>query len=92
MKPKKLPKEEQDIRGGTKCIVMGWGITHSEDKDGSDKLQMLAVTAVDRKQCKNDYKGDFEITKDMVCAGSMEKNIGTCRVCLNLIKDCLQAL
>ncbi|KAI7796234.1 putative granzyme K-like, partial [Triplophysa rosa] len=79
VKPKKLPKEEQDIRDGTKCTVMGWGVTNSKDKEASDELQMLEVTAVDRKQCNNDYKGDFVITKDMVCAGSMEKNKGTCR-------------
>ncbi|XP_048023250.1 granzyme K-like [Megalobrama amblycephala] len=77
-KPKKIPKKEQDVPPGTKCVVTGWGTTNSNVMEPSDKLQMLEVTVVDRNQCSRDYKSDIVITKDMMCAGNKQEKSGTC--------------
>ncbi|XP_067279718.1 granzyme K-like [Pseudorasbora parva] len=77
-KPKKIPKKEQDVPPGTKCVVTGWGTTNFEVLEPSDKLQMLEVTAVDRELCNCYYKNDLVITKDMLCAGNKQENRGTC--------------
>ncbi|KAL1276176.1 hypothetical protein QQF64_035799 [Cirrhinus molitorella] len=67
-KPKKIPKKEQNIPPGTKCIVTGWGTTHSKVLKLSDKLQMLEVTVVDRGLCNRYYNSNPVITKTAVCA------------------------
>ncbi|XP_026110759.1 LOW QUALITY PROTEIN: granzyme K-like [Carassius auratus] len=78
VKPKKIPKKEQNIPPGTKCVVTGWGTTNSEVLKPSDKLQMLEVTVVDRDLCNCYYNRDPVITKDMLCAGNKQENRGIC--------------
>ncbi len=80
-KPKKIPKKEQDVPPGTKCVVTGWGTTNSKDLKPSDKLQMLEVTVVDRDLCNCYYNRDPVITKDMLCAGNKQEKRGICWVC-----------
>ncbi|XP_016394559.1 granzyme K-like [Sinocyclocheilus rhinocerous] len=77
-KPKKIPKKEQDVPPGTKCVVTGWGTTDSKVMKPSDKLQMLEVTVVDRDLCNCYYNRDPVITKDMLCAGNKQENRGIC--------------
>uniref|UniRef100_A0A671KEX5 Peptidase S1 domain-containing protein n=1 Tax=Sinocyclocheilus anshuiensis TaxID=1608454 RepID=A0A671KEX5_9TELE len=77
-KPKKIPKKEQDVPPGTKCVVTGWGTTNSNVMKPSDKLQMLEVTVVDRDLCNCYYNRDPVITKDMLCAGNKQENRGIC--------------
>ncbi|XP_073681037.1 granzyme K-like [Garra rufa] len=77
-KPKIIPKKEQDIPPGTKCVVTGWGITNSNVLEPSDKLQMLEVTVVDRDLCNCYYNRDPVITKSMLCAGSKQEKRGIC--------------
>ncbi|XP_057216811.1 granzyme K-like [Triplophysa rosa] len=78
VEPIQIPKGEKDIPTGKRCVVMGWGTTDSKVMKASDKLQMLEVTVMNRKRCNLFYSEYFEITRDMLCAGSMEKNRGTC--------------
>lgn len=85
VKPIQIPKEENDIPTGKTCVVMGWGTTDSKVMIPSDKLQMLEVSVMNRKRCNHFYSEYFEITTDMICAGSMETNRGTCWVCHILI-------
>ncbi|KAI7796235.1 granzyme A/K [Triplophysa rosa] len=92
VEPIQIPKGEKDIPTGKRCVVMGWGTTDSKVMKASDKLQMLEVTVMNRKRCNLFYSEYFEITRDMLCAGSMEKNRGTCWVCHILIFDLWQAL
>ncbi|KAK2892482.1 hypothetical protein Q8A67_012470 [Cirrhinus molitorella] len=77
-KPKKIRKKEQNIPPGTKCVVTGWGTTHSKVLKLSDKLQMLEVTVVDRDLCNRYYNSNPVITKDMLCAGSKQEKRGIC--------------
>ncbi|KAA0719976.1 Granzyme K [Triplophysa tibetana] len=78
VKPIQIPKGEKDIPTGKTCVVMGWGTTDSKVMSPSDELQMLEVTVMNRKRCNLFYSEYFEITGDMMCAGSMETNRGTC--------------
>ncbi|KAF4111792.1 granzyme K-like [Onychostoma macrolepis] len=78
-KPKKIPKKEQDVPPGTKCVVTGWGTTNAKVMKPSDKLQMLEVTVVDRDLCNCYYNRDPVITKDMLCAGNKQEKSGICR-------------
>lgn len=63
-------------RGGSSCLVAGWGLT--ENNEPSDVLLSANVTVVDRKKCSKYYNSKIEITKEMICAGS--EKVDTCRV------------
>ncbi|KAJ8005548.1 hypothetical protein DPEC_G00119090 [Dallia pectoralis] len=64
-----LPKPADDIGGGTKCFVAGWGL--NEANILSDVLLSANVSVIDRKKCNSAeyYNCNPVITDNMLCAG-----------------------
>uniref|UniRef100_A0A3Q2ZUS0 trypsin n=1 Tax=Kryptolebias marmoratus TaxID=37003 RepID=A0A3Q2ZUS0_KRYMA len=63
----------KDPKGGSVCLVAGWGIT--ECQMGSDVLLSVNVTVIDRNKCNSpEYYGHNDssivISDNMICAGS----------------------
>ncbi|KAJ8413903.1 hypothetical protein AAFF_G00065010 [Aldrovandia affinis] len=64
-----LPREVKDVKVDSECSVAGWGLTHPNTKEGSDKLMAVTVRVISRKKCTKDYKKNkLRITGDMLCA------------------------
>ncbi|XP_034450819.1 granzyme K-like [Hippoglossus hippoglossus] len=68
----KLDDAIKDPAAGTSCMVAGWGQTNEDANAGSDVLMSVTVTVVDREKCNSAeyYKGIYQITSGMICAGS----------------------
>ncbi|XP_034450828.1 granzyme K-like [Hippoglossus hippoglossus] len=73
----KLDDAIKDPVAGTSCMVAGWGKTNEDANAGSDVLMSVTVTVVDREKCNSAkyYKGIYQITSGMICAGSDGKRI-----------------
>ena len=75
-----------DPQEGTKCMVAGWGVVSLiPNKSMSDNLMSANVTVIKRETCNlskyNNTK--YNITSDMVCAGTVEESQkvqDTCKV------------
>ncbi|XP_078096310.1 granzyme K-like [Mustelus asterias] len=66
----KLPADKgADVKPGTHCTVAGWGKTKPNSISTADLLQEVDLTVVDRKICNSNYRGNPNITEDMICAG-----------------------
>ncbi|XP_078064114.1 granzyme K-like [Mustelus asterias] len=69
----KLPADKgADVKPGTHCTVAGWGATKPNSNPPSDTLQEVDLTVVDRKTCNSNYRGNPNITEDMICAGDRQ--------------------
>ncbi|XP_015274583.1 PREDICTED: granzyme A-like [Gekko japonicus] len=77
----KLTNTYKDLKGGTQCLVAGWGITHNKDRKGSDTLQEANVTVFERSICneKKHYNSKPVVTMNMVCAGDKKGKRDTCK-------------
>lgn len=72
-RPIKLPKENERLKAGTRCVISGFGFT--EDFHVSEVLQSAEVKIIDEKRCKLKYeKLGFLITDRMFCAGEDNSN------------------
>ncbi|CAI5787573.1 granzyme A-like [Podarcis lilfordi] len=58
-----------DIKGGTQCVVIGWGTINR--RSGFDTLHGANVTIISRKVCndKHHYNSHPPLTMNMLCAG-----------------------
>ena len=66
----KLPRENEWLFGGTKCVISGYGITESNKV--SDILKSVEVQIVSDEKCKSKYsKIKFPLTNRMMCAGDV---------------------
>ncbi|XP_078389437.1 granzyme K-like [Cetorhinus maximus] len=59
----------EDVKDGVICNVAGWGRTRIQVAEGSDKLQQVNVTIIDRELCSQYYAYHPAITTDVLCAG-----------------------
>ena len=78
-----MPRTLQDPSAGSTCLVAGWGRTTRKDQKMSDVLMSVNVTVIDRVKCNSPeyYNSKPIITGNMICAGSVDKNIvDTCQV------------
>ncbi|KAK0134801.1 Granzyme A [Merluccius polli] len=66
-----------DPREGDKCLVAGWGVVNVKKPEMSDVLKSAKVTIIGRKKCNSSkyYNSQPVITPDMVCAGTLGKNL-----------------
>uniref|UniRef100_H2ZYH5 Granzyme K n=1 Tax=Latimeria chalumnae TaxID=7897 RepID=H2ZYH5_LATCH len=73
---KKLPRTNADVKPGTKCTVLGWGVTEDNSTKPSDTLREVTVAVIDRRVCNSPeyYNRNPVVTKHMLCAG--DKNGG----------------
>lgn len=71
----KLPRENEWLLGGTKCVISGYGITESNRV--SEILKSVEVQIVGDEKCKSKYnKIKFPLTDRMICALGDEDSIG----------------
>ncbi|XP_003216234.3 granzyme A [Anolis carolinensis] len=77
----KLTRLPTDIKAGTQCLVAGWGAIRDTDKKGSDTLQEVNVTVIERKLCNDNmhYNSKPVITMNMVCAGDKKGQKDACK-------------
>ncbi|KAJ8413902.1 hypothetical protein AAFF_G00065000 [Aldrovandia affinis] len=78
--PLPLPSPTQDIPAGVACTIAGWGYTKNGGKM-SDTLLRANVTVIGRDVCnsKDYYNLNPVITRDMLCAGFVDKTpVDTC--------------
>ncbi|XP_056458876.1 granzyme K-like [Gadus chalcogrammus] len=62
-----------DPNEGTKCVVAGWGYVSTEKHKMSDVLRSANVAVIERKTCNSPKYYNSNITRDMVCAGTLGK-------------------
>ncbi|KAF7237120.1 Complement factor D [Varanus komodoensis] len=65
--------ENRDVPAGTRCEVVGWGITSNTGKR-PDKLHSVELGIMDRTQCNHRIYHDGSITANMMCAESKKKD------------------
>jgi len=67
-----LPKDSDQLPGGTKTVTIGWGNTQ-EGGDGGESpvLRQVVVPIIDFTKCGQDYPGLLDDT--MICAGNEQQ-------------------
>ncbi|XP_033642596.1 trypsin alpha-3-like [Asterias rubens] len=62
-----------DVAAGTSLLVSGWGKL-SDGGDRTKELRQVAVDALSRATCTNDYAGVNAVTNNMICASGVGKD------------------
>ncbi|XP_055367983.1 polyserase-2-like [Betta splendens] len=72
----KLGNSVQDPKGGSVCVVAGWGKKSNTARQGSDVLMSANVTVIDRLKCNSPQHYNLKpfISSGMVCAGADRSN------------------
>ncbi|XP_034072125.1 granzyme K-like [Gymnodraco acuticeps] len=79
-KPEKLPEEiqlqdpETDVKENEKCQVAGWGPEKNDGSDSVDQLNVVDVTVISPKACKDQIP---ELLANAICTGG--KQGGFCK-------------
>ncbi|OQV22780.1 putative Transmembrane protease serine 6 [Hypsibius exemplaris] len=74
--PACLPRQGDDVPGGTLCMTSGWGNTQIANP--GPNLRQVYVPVVDREVCERDaYPG--QISTEMICAGLAEGGRDSCQ-------------
>nr|XP_034956823.1 granzyme A [Zootoca vivipara] len=73
-----LSHASEDIKGGTQCVVIGWGTINR--RSGFDGLHGANVTIISRKVCndKHHYNSNPPVTMNMLCAGEKKGGADRC--------------
>ncbi|XP_031836638.1 trypsin-4-like [Nomia melanderi] len=78
-RPIGLPSPGSSVPTGSVAVVTGWGYT-SVGGSTPSKLQVLNAPVVDQNTCKKIYATKYkEVTKAMLCAGTMVGGQDTCQ-------------
>ncbi|XP_007946582.1 plasma kallikrein [Orycteropus afer afer] len=72
-----LPFEDDTNIVYTNCWITGWGFTKEKGKIQST-LQKANIPLVTNEECQTRYR-DYEITKQMICAGYKEGGTDACK-------------
>jgi len=54
---------------GSQCMVSGWGALESGNRNLPTILQWVTVPIVNQNTCDNNYRYEYGITSNMICAG-----------------------
>ncbi|XP_076134366.1 granzyme B-like [Alosa pseudoharengus] len=75
-----IPRNGKPVKHPTECLVAGWGYTDNRNKKISDDLQVINVTTIDTKECKNVWK-EVKVTlpAKVMCAGGYKTKEGACQ-------------
>ncbi|XP_054422116.1 plasma kallikrein [Pteronotus mesoamericanus] len=76
-KPICLPSKEDTNMIYTNCWVTGWGFT-KEKGEIQNILQKVKIPLITNEECQKRYR-DYEITKQMICAGYKEGGKDACK-------------
>ncbi|XP_066502418.1 enteropeptidase [Hoplias malabaricus] len=72
-----LPHPEQRFEPGRRCVITGWGRI-SEGGAVADVLQQAVVPLLDNSVC-DQWLVEYNITKNMLCAGYADGGIDSCK-------------
>lgn len=72
-----LPSPDDQMATNQTGTILGWGKKRTSKKTGTKTLQVARVPIADTEDCRNVYK-NYNITKNMVCAGYKEGGIDSC--------------
>ncbi|XP_067000659.2 trypsin-1 [Anabrus simplex] len=75
-KVKAIELNEKAVKGGTKAIVTGWGVTKEDNPDVPATLRKVEIPVVDHAKCAKMLEG---ITANMLCAGYEEGKKDACQ-------------
>jgi len=78
VRPICLPAKGEALPVGKTCVAAGWGRINPNDHETADALQQVVAPAQDASTCSNAW-GDSYIEDQMVCAGSLQGDSGTCQ-------------
>uniref|UniRef100_A0A8B9F5K7 Enteropeptidase n=1 Tax=Amazona collaria TaxID=241587 RepID=A0A8B9F5K7_9PSIT len=73
-----LPEKNQQFLPGINCSIAGWGTIMSEGPT-SDILQEAEVPLISNEKCQQQMP-EYNITKNMICAGYDEGGVDSCQV------------
>ncbi|XP_053072295.1 plasma kallikrein isoform X5 [Acinonyx jubatus] len=76
-KPICLPSKDDTNTMYTNCWVTGWGFTKEKGKI-QNILQKANIPLVSSEECQKKYR-DYEVTKQMICAGYKEGGKDACK-------------
>ncbi|XP_045142839.1 plasma kallikrein isoform X2 [Echinops telfairi] len=76
-KPICLPSKDDIYTFYTNCWITGWGFT-KEQGEIQSILQKAKIPLVSNEECQTRYR-DYEITKQMICAGYKEGGTDACK-------------
>ncbi|XP_077618708.1 plasma kallikrein isoform X2 [Crocuta crocuta] len=76
-KPVCLPSNDDAKTIYTNCWVTGWGFTKEKGKI-QNTLQKANIPLVSSEECQKKYR-DYEVTKQMICAGYKEGGKDACK-------------
>jgi len=78
VRPICLPAEGEALPVGKTCVAAGWGRINPNGHDTAEALQQVVAPAQSASTCSNSWRSAY-IENQMVCAGSLQGDSGTCQ-------------
>ncbi|KAL4924300.1 S1 family serine peptidase [Aspergillus undulatus] len=75
----KLPSSANPPATGTKCSVVGWGVTTPDGTTLSPNPNVVNVDITDHGRCEEQYAKLREVDDNMICAGTAEGGKDACK-------------